>query len=232
MRRFNRDIVLLVLVTLLAAGLRFWHLGRLPLWVDEAYLAELVRGFTPARQEWPYVLLCRALGTAVPLDEFWLRFPSALFGTLTVPAFYWAMRGRSGAAAATLLIAVFPIFVFYSRLARPYALAGFCVVLGWRFWPMYLVAMLTTPIALLGIDFAALRRRRALPQVIALVGLAVVLFLLRPDRGRGADFLNWRFLLDAKRLWYIPALGILLHLVRYGLAAGRSRHPGGKKRLV
>ena len=70
--------------------------------------------------------------------EWALRFPSAFFGTLTVPLM-WAMalrlfgRGRSGrvaALAAALLTALSPLYVYYAQEARMYTQLTFLGLLA------------------------------------------------------------------------------------------------------
>ena len=70
--------------------------------------------------------------------EWALRFPSAFFGTLTVPLI-WAValrlfgRGRSGrvaALAAALLTALSPLYVYYAQEARMYTQLTFLGLLA------------------------------------------------------------------------------------------------------
>jgi mannosyltransferase len=123
----------LLLITGLAAALRFYRIGANALWVDEAY-SRWVAGHSVGAiwqllgriDDQPplhYVLMHLAL----PLGdrEATLRFVSALCGTLTVPLAYWfgsIVRDRSLGLLTALLVAVSPFDVQYSQDARMYPL--------------------------------------------------------------------------------------------------------------
>ncbi|HEY3759992.1 MAG TPA: glycosyltransferase family 39 protein [Solirubrobacteraceae bacterium] len=129
----------LVALTLLAAALRLGTLDLQSFWYDEAFtpvhvlhpgLAATLRAFVHTENTPPlwYVVVwgvSRVLGTG----EIALRLPSALAGIATVPVAWgigWELAGRgvSGRHAAILtaaLVAVNPLFVWYSQEARAYA---------------------------------------------------------------------------------------------------------------
>ena len=124
----------LVILTAVAALLRFLTLGTQSYWYDEAITVELVQrpfhamlGAVPTSESTPplyYVLAwiwSRMLGTG----ETGLRSLSAVLGTLTVPATYagaQALVSRRSALFAAALVAVSPFLVWYSQEARAYAL--------------------------------------------------------------------------------------------------------------
>jgi hypothetical protein len=201
---------LVLAATLLGGCLRFIRLGHEPLWVDEVILTQLVNAPGWSLQELPYVLLLRALPPAGLHSEFVLRLPAALFGTLTIPALYAVLPLKRFAVLAAWFVALCPLFVFWSRMARPYAMAGCFLVLGWRWWPCSVVAILTSPMAVLGINPDLWRRPSQRFAFVFLVVLGLVFFYVRPDRDRG--FFQWRFLTHASRIWLIPSLVALLHL--------------------
>lgn len=216
----------IALITVLAGVLRFRNLGAAPLWIDEAFLARMAQGHSPVRQEFPYVWIIQVFDRVGTLDEFWLRFMAALLGTFTVPAFYWVLRRRADALPLCLFIATFALLVFWSRMARPYAFAGFFVVLGWRYWPSHVVAILTTPTAIIAtVDWGSIRERRNLIRYSVLLVVSIGAFLMRPDVGRGG--FSWEVFVDAPRqwprLWYLPCLAGLFHLGRYGFPRLRNR---------
>src|SRR5690606_19382405 len=99
--------VALLLLVLLAAGLRFYDLGEQSLWIDESMT--WLRVIVP----WDKVLdtlrnspnlptsylLIKPVIDTFGASEFWLRFISALFGVLAVPAAWkigHAAGGRPG----------------------------------------------------------------------------------------------------------------------------------------
>lgn len=194
----------LIIATLVGGVLRFYNLGGPPLWIDEALLG---CGYL-TNQEFLGNLL-------VVHSDFWLRFPYALAGTLTIPASYLVLKNKN--TWVCWVIAVFPLFVFWSRLARPYALAGLFVVLAWRWWWMMGVALLSTPIALLGIK---LRKHWGL---LVFIAVATLFYFIRPDIQEKSFTLD--FFLEQPRLWYVPLLAVLLYTCDYGLPLLLRRFP-------
>src|ERR1700687_4805193 len=122
-------------LVILAAALRFSTLDLQSFWYDEAFtpvhvlhrsLWATLRAVSHTENTPPlwYVIAwtdARLLGTG----EVALRLPSALAGGATVPV-VWAigreLTGRRAALVAAALVAVNPLFVWYSQEARAYAL--------------------------------------------------------------------------------------------------------------
>jgi hypothetical protein len=140
---------------LLGAALRVRGLGRQIFVGDELHgliaalelpLGEILTVFRPADHCMPLTALFRvAVVGGVPLSEVFLRLPSALagLGALLLFPILWVRAGASstelsGAAAFGWLLAVSPSLVFYSRIARPYAvvalLAPVAAAAFWRWW--------------------------------------------------------------------------------------------------
>jgi len=185
---------LIVLVTLAGGYLRFNNLGSNALWVDEAWFGFLSQG--NITQEFIPAYVAKLFGFN---SEFWLRFQSALFGTLTIPAVFYVVKKYKIYAA--LLVAVFPLFVFWSKMARPYAVAGFFLVLSWRWWWLMFLAVLTTPIALVGI----IKQRWYI--IAGFMAAALIIYLIREDSGR-----NWTLeqIFNSPRWFYLPFLTLVL----------------------
>jgi uncharacterized membrane protein len=128
-----------VLLTALAAVVRFAALGQQSFWIDEIITVELVSKSLggmlrelPGAESTPplYYVLAWIWSRAAGVDEVGLRSLSALAGTLTVPVCYAAGRTlvshRAGVIVAALS-AVSPLLVWYSQEARAY---GVFVLLG------------------------------------------------------------------------------------------------------
>jgi 4-amino-4-deoxy-L-arabinose transferase-like glycosyltransferase len=125
----------LAAITLLAAALRLPTLGLQSFWYDEAFtpvhvlhasLSATLRAVAHTENSPPLWYLIewvdsRLLGTG----EVALRLPSALAGIATVPV-AWAigreLGGRRAALVCAALVAVNPLFVWYSQEARVYGL--------------------------------------------------------------------------------------------------------------
>jgi 4-amino-4-deoxy-L-arabinose transferase-like glycosyltransferase len=128
----------LAALTVLAAALRLSTLGLQSFWFDEAFtpvhvlhpsLFKTLHALTQTENSPPlwYILEWvdyRLLGTG----EWALRLPSALAGIALVPV-AWAigseLAGRAAAIGTAAIIAVSPIFVWYSQEARVYGLYAF-----------------------------------------------------------------------------------------------------------
>ncbi len=124
----------LLLVIVLAAFLRVHHIGAQSLWADEGLTNRILQ--LPATEmlqhirDWEqtppvYYYLIKPWVLIFGNSETALRFPSAIFGTLSVLALYLAVRrifGTAAALVAALLLALSPYHIAYSQEARAYAL--------------------------------------------------------------------------------------------------------------
>ncbi|MFH2118146.1 MAG: glycosyltransferase family 39 protein [Candidatus Paceibacterota bacterium] len=172
---------LLILTVLLAFFLRVWQLGQLPTILnrDEAALAYNAYLLSETGQDewqrsWPlalesfgdyklagYPLLLIPFFKIFGLTDFAVRLPSALAGTILVPLVFLLSRKikltKNQAWLASLLVAVSPVFIWYSRLAFEANVAL-----------TYLVAALVVLL-----DFQHKARRWHTPLLITLLLLAI-----------------------------------------------------------
>ncbi len=133
---FERIDYLLVLIVVLAAALRFWHISTPSLWYDE-YVTSV--NLHQSLGHMVIVTIPELEGTpplSLVLGWFWthtlgdgdgvLRSLYALEGIATVPVVYLLAKelrlSRRIALIAALLVAVNPLLVWYSQEARAYAL--------------------------------------------------------------------------------------------------------------
>jgi len=132
---------LLVPLTFLAFSLYIFRLDYQSLWYDEGfsvYLAEMGLGeitALTARDIHPpfYYYLLHFWTLAFGISEVALRFLSLSFGVLTVPLIYAVGRrflGYASGLLAAALIAVSPLFLWYSQEARMYTLVTFLCLLS------------------------------------------------------------------------------------------------------
>ncbi|HMD57039.1 MAG TPA: glycosyltransferase family 39 protein [Solirubrobacteraceae bacterium] len=234
----------LAAITLLAAALRLSTLDLQSFWYDEAFtpvhvlhpsLWATLRSVVHTENSPPlwYVIAwldARVLGTG----EVALRLPSALAGIATVPVAWEIGRelaGRRAAIGCALLVAVNPLFVWYSQEARVYslfvftsALALLCFLRAEReptgrrmaaFAGAGALALLTHYFAVFMLIPMALwllcqrpLRRAALPAIAALtvVGLAL-LPLIFAQGGHGTQWIGrWPL---SERLLAIPQYYLL-----------------------
>jgi hypothetical protein len=123
----NRATVpVLIILTALAAVLRFWRLGDWGFDSDEVFMLRdsLDPHFTNPRPLL-YFLNYYVVRPFMPLDEFGLRLLPAAFGVLAIPVFYLVCRRLLNSRAAfygTLLIVFSPLLVYYSQFGRYWSL--------------------------------------------------------------------------------------------------------------
>jgi len=136
-----RDRALLWGTVILAATLRVVHIGAQSVWIDE-YLTIEVATQKPGYPIWQLLLhnihgplhtFFVFLFKSVSDNDGWLRVPSAVAGTATVPLLFAWMRTRFGVRAAlwgAALLATSPLHIHYSQEIRNYAFAVAFVMAG------------------------------------------------------------------------------------------------------
>ncbi len=131
----------LAILTLIIGGgwlLLVWRLGSKSLWIDELFSAEIARQPTVSAiiaavsqtEGRPplYYLLLHYCTLAFGYSDFALRFPSLLASTASLPLFYVLAKRLTNqvvARTAMMLLAIAPLYILYSRMARAYCLAVF-----------------------------------------------------------------------------------------------------------
>jgi hypothetical protein len=117
---------LLAGVITVALVLRFWRLGDWNFQATEIFtLRDSLHPSLRNPRPLGYLLNYYVVGPFLPLDEFGLRLLSAIFGVLAIPGFYLVARRVIGTRAAlwgALLLAVSPLHILYSQLARYWSL--------------------------------------------------------------------------------------------------------------
>ena len=125
----------LVLITLLAAALRFYKLGEWSFWIDEIYTVNhatlhfgnlgLILDHVPPSRKWvpvSVILAAQALNIW-GISEWSARLASALIGIVSIPILFFPIRRMFGewvALTAVLLLAVSPWHLYWSQNARFY----------------------------------------------------------------------------------------------------------------
>jgi hypothetical protein len=120
------SLIMLVGLTLLAFGLRFYRLGSWGMESDEVFMLRdsLALSFRNPRPLM-YFLNHYVVYPFLPLDEFGIRLLPAICGVLTIPVFYAMTRRLVGTRAALIgafFLAVSGLFVTYSQFGRYWTL--------------------------------------------------------------------------------------------------------------
>ncbi len=134
------------IILLVGLGLRMFHLDQESIWVDEAYslryamqdsplsvikAVSMTEGAPPG-----HYLLLHYWINLFGNSEFSVRFPSLLFGFLSIPLMFAIgrrMKGTKVGLLAALFMATSMLQVLYSQEARLYAMYGFFSLLGGYF---------------------------------------------------------------------------------------------------
>lgn len=133
---------ILFLVVVFSGIIRFYNLGFESLWMDEfiqtyTYSASSIREIITkaASQQQPpldYLIGLALDRLGLAQSDWWVRFPSALFGVgAVVMLIWWSIRtlGNYTALAAGMILAVSPLHLAMSQEARPYAIFVFFTLL-------------------------------------------------------------------------------------------------------
>jgi predicted membrane-bound mannosyltransferase len=120
-------VALVLTLSLLALGLRFWRLGEMPLFGDEAYYLQFIDHPAPAYVDHPIgIAVLLGLSTALGgRTEIGVRWLNAVLGVVCVPlAFAMGRRYVSvgGGLIAASVVAFAPVFVVTGRVTFPDAL--------------------------------------------------------------------------------------------------------------
>jgi mannosyltransferase len=229
----------LAALTLLAAALRLSTLGEQSFWYDEAFtpvhvfhgtLGATWRSIVHTENTPPLWYLLAWIDVRIFGDgAIALRWPSALAGILTVPV-VWAigerLAGRRAATIGAAIVAVNPLFVWYSQEARAYGLfvllaaasmlcfvraldqptrgrmATFALVGALALLTHYFAVFLLVPMAL-WLLWEQRTRNESVPALIALVLVGLVLLgLISEQGGHGTQWIG-RWALSS-RLQAIP----------------------------
>jgi 4-amino-4-deoxy-L-arabinose transferase-like glycosyltransferase len=216
---------LLVLILLLAFGLRFYRLDAQSLWNDEgtsvavaqgdlgAIARDAARDIHPPLYYWLLSGWLRLFGTS----ETAVRALSALLGVVLVALTYALGRrliGRWAALAAALLAAIHPFQVYYSQEARMYMLLA-VLTAGALLALVYLVegsrSALAAWVALVLLEVAGLYTHYSFVFVVLILNLAYGLWLIlirgvRHRAGAPLRGLLWLLSQAAVVLLYLPWL--------------------------
>ncbi len=195
-------LLFLVALTLVALALRFWRLGAMPLFGDEAYYLLWVDRLAPAYLDHPagIAFLLKLSTLFLGRSELGVRWLNALLSTACVPLAYAVGRryvSTLGGLIAATAVALGPVYLITGRVAYPDTLQ--------------MALMLTNLLCLAPL----LEGRGSLPRW-ALFGLTLALLLnVKLSSGfyaiaLGAYLLGWRRdLLREPGLWLAAGLAAL-----------------------
>lgn len=226
--------LLLFLVLALAAALRLYHLGQESLWFDEGWVvrvtnlsnADLVADAAADVHPPLYYFFMKFWVCLFGAGEWVLRFPSVLFGLVTVYGVYRLGRALYEPAtglAGAFLTALSVFHVRYSQEARSYALIAMLVVFSTlAFWRLIMTPsgrLLKAPGGRVALGYLAATAPLLYVHNFALMALAaqwafvVGLALFDPAWRRPRRLAPFFALQAFLGLLYLPWVGVLLRQV-------------------
>jgi mannosyltransferase len=127
-------LILLLIILLTGAAIRFYNLGAIDLWFDEAITARGAKGFVTNDIQPPlYYSLLGLWLVFAPENEFTLRFLSVIFGILSLFVIYKIgkklFNPETGLLSA-LILCFSPIHIWYAQEARGYTLSIFLALVA------------------------------------------------------------------------------------------------------
>jgi len=139
--RANGRSIALASIALLGLLLRLAFLGHRSLYSDEVWSFSaasmgplgLLSPVASYDLHPPLYYMVLSAFLALGRSEFAIRFPSAIFGTLTIPLAYWLGRrflDERGGLLVAFLLAISPMHVRYSQEARMYSLIALFATLS------------------------------------------------------------------------------------------------------
>lgn len=198
----------------IAFALRLLNIDSRAFWHDEIKYINIIQdyeklGYFAGLIKWGgREFILTTIGYIFGFDsEFWHRFPVVLAGSFSVFYLYFISDDHKRLLPFALFLALSPIMVFWSTMARPYVFAGLFVILGWRWKWCYIVAILTTPFAVLGLNLYEFKKRAGFYVILVLSS-----FVCYKIGEFGSGHFSLEFLYHAKRLWVVVLISIGLHL--------------------
>lgn len=137
----------LVLLMIAAFAIRLINLGKLNLWFDEGVSVETVHkglnfiikdSFTAEPNPPLYNILMYCWVQVFGDSEFFLRFPSAVFGALSISLVYLIGKkyvSKEVGLLSAILIIGNPFYLYYSQEARAYSLFSFIALASVYYFP-------------------------------------------------------------------------------------------------
>ncbi len=130
MKKFNCSDIILLFIIVLAFILRVMDLGSLSLWLDEAVNVQMAE---KSFFQWTFVVpplynIALHCALAFGKSEAVARFPSVIFGVLSIFAIYkigLILYGKKEALISAFLLSISPTAIYYSRQATYYSLVFF-----------------------------------------------------------------------------------------------------------
>ncbi|MFO7890731.1 MAG: hypothetical protein R6V04_10380 [bacterium] len=208
-QKFLKEYSILILLIIIGALLRLKYLS-LPFWIDEVLFYNWVTK-TPKQAFFP-VLLFKFYGLFVDLkNPVLLRLPFVAAGLGCISVVWFYFKNYYIRIFMATLMACFPLFVYWSAIAKIYVFAWLLIALAWKWKFFYILLALTTPVGVVGFNFFEIKKNYKI--YLLSIGIIGLLFIFRGDTER--NFLDWRFMSHAKRIWSVFIFSAVMHIMQF-----------------
>lgn len=196
----NKDCFWLLSIVVVSVVLHFWELGKQSLWIDEMFTlrniectwSEVIKTSVTVNNSPPLYYICNKLFCSLGgYGEVALRFLSALFATLSVVMLYFFTKeifSKKIALLSAFLLAINPLFLWFSHEARNYTMVVFLLLFSLLFALKYWKTGKKSHLLLFSLGALAC-------SITSVQGMAIfplcILFYFYSSKNRKIDYLFW-----------------------------------------
>lgn len=184
---YQNRYFLLFIIILLGAFFRFYHLGRLPIAGDESFHALAVKGIlnygAPKMPNGEIylratpLLYLQALSLSIFGQNEWaLRLPTAILGTINIMLVYFVVltftRSTAVSILASLLFCLSPWAIATARIARMYEAVATATMLTFTLWHLWYYSkktILLLPLILIALIALLLHKLTILAMIVFII---------------------------------------------------------------
>ncbi len=190
------EIIVMIIIMVFAAAIRFWRLGAWSFWADEVFAVQDALNFPNIPVLNPVIDMIIHFFTRIFGPSEWsARLGSCIIGTLSVPLLYWPAKrmfnAKAGMIACAFLV-VHPWHIYWSQNAREYSLAF--LFAGMSAFLFYLALEQDNVGLIIFSLFLTMLSILSYPQSVllvpALVGYVMILMFLPVEIPRGLNGRN------------------------------------------
>ena len=216
------SIVVIISIFLIGAVLRIYRLDFQSMWVDEVATAIESSGsikniiFDPQfnMKIPPLHNIITHYFLSAEHREFWMRLPSALFGSMTIAFLYLLIKNWFNTKIALIsafLLAISPFHIWYSQEVRAYAMIVFFAVLTMYFFNQVLINQ-TNLLSRIGFILSLTLTFYSHSIAASFLILVFIISIVAPAQNRKKVLKQWFMTYAIFTILIIPAIYLVLSL--------------------
>ena len=137
----NKEFWAILIISIIAFGLRLYRLGACDLWYDEVCSVLNSKNFLHDWNPPLYFIILHYWIKLFGVSEFTLRFPSLVFSVISIPCLFFLGKqifNRRVGLYASLVMCLSSFHLWYAQEARPYSLSVLLSILSTYFFYRFL----------------------------------------------------------------------------------------------